>query len=253
MYKQYRLEKFEESGKNKVDVDFRKVKKIVSNTPVFKTSPLTSLTPIDKLNKTHPAKEYLLNRRLPTEALYFTEKFQEWVNSIKPNTFPSNEKDEARIIIPFIDRKGNCFGLQGRSLHNSGLRYITVLLEEDAPKIFGLNSLDTNKTVYICEGPLDSLLLENCCAMAGADVSPEPLAGCSLVYIYDNEPRNREICKRIESHIKRGDSVVIWPNELKEKDINDMVLAGKHPQDIINQNTFSGLTATLKLRDWTKV
>ena len=253
LYKQYRMEKFEESGKSKKP-DLRKIKKLSKvHFDVVKQDTLSNLTPIDSLNKEHPAREYLLNRKLPTEALYFTEKFQEWVNSVKPNTFPSIEKDEERIIIPFIDKRGNCFGFQGRSLHNTGLRYITVLLQENAPKIFGLNRLDTNKTVYICEGPLDALLLENGCAMAGADVSADALTGFDLVYIYDNEPRNKEICSRIESHIKRGDSVVIWPSNIKEKDINDMHLSGLQVQCVIDNHTFKGLTATLKLKDWTKV
>jgi len=263
LYKQYRLEKFEDSGKSKNNqANLRKVKSATKafqkrmndfQFQVLKPDILGKLTPIDSLNKSHPAKEYLLNRRLPTEDLYFTDKFQEWVNSLKPDTFPSIKKDEPRIIIPFINKEGDVFGFQGRSLCPDGLRYITILLDEEAPKIFGLNRIDDGKTVYVCEGPFDSLLVENAVAMAGADLSNGSAIGTQLVYVLDNEPRNRDIVGRLEKLIHKGESIVIWPTNIKEKDINDMILAGIEVQNVIQSNTYTGLTATLKLKDWTKV
>ena len=142
LYKEYRMEKFKSPKKP----DMRKVNRIVSATPVFaKQDVLHDLTLLDNLNNSHPAKEYILNRKLPTAALYYTEKFMEWTNSVKPDTFQDITQDEGRIIIPFKDKEGNVFGFQGRSLSSSGLRYITVLLEEGQPKIFGLNSIDYDK------------------------------------------------------------------------------------------------------------
>ena len=249
LYKDYCMEKFK-APKRKMEEE--RFVKIVSTTPRFKRDILSGLTPIDSLNTSHPAREYLLNRRLPTDALFYTQCFKEWTNSVKPDTFPDNKNDEPRIIIPFRDREGSVFGFQGRSLHNSGLRYITILIEEDQPKIFGLDTIDYGKTVYITEGPLDSLLIRNAVAMAGADVRGEVLDGASRVYILDNEPRNRQITDRVAHLISAGESVVIWPTELKEKDINDMVLAGHDVQGIIESSTYKGLTATLKLNDWRK-
>ena len=250
LYKEYRLEKFQNT--NKPRVDSRKVKRVVSTKPVFKKDILSSLTPINKLNNSHPAREYLLNRKLPTEALYFTEKFQEWVNSVKPDTFSDTSKDEQRIVIPFISKEGSVFGFQGRSLHGSGLRYITILLDENQPKIFGLNKLDYGNTIYITEGPFDSMLLENSVAMAGADVSRAGILGDNVVYIYDNEPRNTEITKRLLSKIKSGQQVVIWPNEITQKDINDMHLAGVDVKRVVMDNVYSGLTAQVKFDNWKK-
>ena len=254
LHKQYRLEKFTApKRKPPSKKEAALIRKLKNKIPVFTTSPLDSLTKIDDLNKDHPAREYLLNRKLPTEALYYTDKFQEWVNSVKPDTFPVTDNDEPRIIIPFIDKEGVVFGFQGRSLSASGLRYITILLDEEHPKIFGLNTLDYDSTIYICEGPLDSLLLQNCAAMAGADLSSGWPYGGKCVYILDNEPRNRDMVNRLRKLIDRGESVVIWPNTIKEKDINDMVLAGIPVQEVIQSHTYNGLTATLKLKDWTKV
>lgn len=250
MYKQYCLEKFKENNTTK-KVDMRKVKRVVSTTPKFKVNILSSLTPIDNLNNSHPAKEYLLTRQLPTQALYFTEKFKEWTNSVKPNTFQDITKDEPRIIIPFIDKEGVVFGYQGRSLSNDGLRYITILLEEERPKIFGMNRIDYDKTIFITEGPFDSLLLENAVAMAGADVSVGDFGG-DTVFVYDNEPRNTQITDRIKKHIDDGHKVVIWPSNIKEKDINDMYLEGYPVVEIVKLNTYQGLTAKLKFNDWKK-
>lgn len=251
LYKEYRMEKFKDSKPRQIDM--RKVNRIVSVTPVFaKQDILQDLTLLDNLNNSHPAKEYILNRKLPTAALYYTEKFMEWTNSVKPNTFQDITQDEGRIIIPFKDKEGNVFGFQGRSLSSSGLRYITVLLEEGQPKIFGLNSIDYDKTIYITEGPFDSLLLQNAIAMAGADASVSSLVDSDIVFVYDNEPRNVQITSRILKHITDGESVVIWPSAIKEKDINDMYLAGHPVQEIVSSCTYTGLTATLKFNDWRK-
>ena len=250
LYKEYRMEKFTD-GKRRPDM--RKVERIVSAQPVFAPKNiLDDLTPLDNLNTSHPAKEYILNRRLPTKALYYTEKFMEWTNSVKPHTFHEITKDEGRIIIPFRDKEGSVFGFQGRSLSATGLRYITILLDEDRDKIFGLNTLDYDRRIYITEGPFDSLLLDNAVAMAGADVSTDCLRGSDHVFVYDNEPRNVQIVSRISKHISDGESVVIWPSSVKEKDINDMFLAGHDVQQIVSSCSYQGLTATLKLNDWRK-
>ena len=251
LYKEYKVEKFKDSAKPRRDM--RKVNRIVTKKPEFKIDVLSNTTPITSLNKSHPAREYLEKRRLPIEALYYTEKFKEWVNIVKPETFEDIRNDEPRIIIPFKDQKGNVFGFQGRSLSSTGLRYITILIDEERTKIFGLDHVDIKETVYVTEGPFDSLLVRNAVAMAGADVDDNSVhLGDRVVYVYDNEPRNAQITKRISKHIQDGHSVVIWPNHIKEKDINDMILAGYSAQDIIENNTFQGLTAQLQFNKWKK-
>ena len=249
LYREYRLEKFRDSNKSKP----RKavVERVVSKKPVFKVDIVSSLTPIEQLNNLHPAREYLLNRRLPVDQLYWTDRFQEWVNSVKPGTFESTQ-EEGRIIIPFRDKEGKPFGFQGRSLEKTGLRYITILVDEEAPKIFGLNTIHYDKPVYITEGPFDSLFLENAVAMAGADVDCRSFGWSDYIWVYDNEPRNKQITDRISKSIDAGDKVVIWPSSLQEKDINDMFLAGHDVQSIVQQNSFSGLTAKLKFNTWRK-
>lgn len=254
MYKEYKMEKFKDSTpKKRPRIDMRKVNKIVSSKPMFKVDVLKDLTPIDSLNTSHPAREYLEKRKLPTESLYYTETFKAWTNSVKPGKFEDTKHEEPRIIIPFKRKDGSVFGFQGRSLSSTGLRYITILLDEEHTKIFGLENIDTSKRVYVVEGPFDSLLLDNAVAMAGADVaSCSQLIGNDVVYVYDNEPRNKQITDRIQKHIKSGDSVVIWPREVKQKDVNDMLLAGHDVNNVVQSNVYQGLKSTLKFNEWRK-
>ena len=227
---------------------------IQTKAPVFVSKP-TGLKKIADLNISHPAKKYLLERRLPEDALkrlYYVEKFQDWVNTQK-KTFPKSNVDHPRIIIPLIDHDGNWFGFQGRSLNpKDKMRYITIMLDDDKPKVFGLDKVDETKTIYVTEGPFDSFFISNSIAMCGADVDLSTDDN-RYVFIFDNEPRNKQIVDRIAKTIQKGHRVVIWTNDIVEKDINDMVLAGLDVQHVVESNVYHGLEATLKLNDWKKV
>ena len=245
LHKQYTMEKFKEgyTGKNFVveepKLEFKK--------PVFKKEldlPRASEVPI--------AKEYLEKRMLDPTKFYFAKKFRTWVNS-KKRTFDSVQKDESRIIIPMYDTERNLIGFQGRALGPNFVKYITVMLNDDAPKVFGLEQIDKTKTVYVTEGPFDSTFIRNSIAMCGADGDVRGWGVSRPVWVYDNEPRSSEILKRIESTIDRGECVVIWPQNIKEKDINDMVLSKYDIMSILELNTYSGLEAKVKFNNWKKV
>ena len=127
------------------------------------------------------------------------------------------------------------------------------MLDEDKPKLFGLNNVKHNEPIYIVEGPFDSTFLENSVAMAGSDLDPRSFGWSDYIWVYDNEPRNREIVSKISTAVDRGDKVVIWSNNIQEKDINDMVLAGHDVQKMVESNVYQGLEAKLKLNHWKKV
>jgi hypothetical protein len=205
----------------------------------------------------HPAKKYIVRRKIPNKyhsKLFYAPKFQQWVNSYIPGKFKEGVKDEPRLIIPFIDQRGNFFGCQGRSFDpKSTLRYITIIVDENQPKVFGLDDIDISKKLYVTEGPIDSMFLPNSIAMAGADLQELPLDKSNTVFVYDNEPRNDEIIKRLEKTIDRGYNVCIWPGTLQQKDINDMILAGLREPDIkliIDNNSYRGLEAKMALSVW---
>ncbi len=226
----------------KLNVEFKK--------PVFTTTPLSELQKISELNNTHPAKEYLLQRKIPEKHfsnLYFAEDFNAWAKT-------ESKIKESRIVIPLISKSGKLFGYQGRSLDkNSKLRYITTMLDDRYSKVFGLNTVDFSKLICVTEGPFDPLFLSNAIAMCGADVQLDKNIYPNRVFILDNEPRNFEMIKRYEKLIDAGEQIVIWPSTIKQKDINDMVISGLSPEEIINQNMFKGVEAKIKFTQWKKV
>jgi hypothetical protein len=244
IYKQYTFEKFKggHTGRN-----------FTTEEPVFqfeapKFRPKLNLP---KASENPDAKEYLVNRKLNPDNYYYAEKFKEWTNSLQP-TFDSTERDEPRIIIPLF-YQNTLVGFQGRALGPSKIKYITVMLDEDAPKIYGLDNVQKEGDVYVTEGPFDSTFIPNAIAMCGADADISKWGIDNPVWIYDNEPRNSEIVSRISREITRGGRVVIWPSDLREKDINDMVLAGLNVKSIVESNTYSGLEAKLKFTTWKKI
>ena len=222
--------------------------------PTFKRR--IHLERLSALNNSHLALAYVLGRGLPLDKLdllYYCPNFKEWTNTYK-KTYQSIKNDEERIIIPLNDKNGNLMGFQGRSLDpKNPMRYITVMLEKDAPKIYGLDTLNESKPIYIVEGPFDSLFLENSVAMAGSDLDPRTFNWSDYIWVYDNEPRNREIVERIDKTIGRGDKVVIWPRDIYDKDINDMFNSGHDVKSMVESNVYSGLEAKLQLNNWKKI
>jgi transcription elongation factor Elf1 len=227
------------------------------NAPVFrKKGILEGLQSIKNLPDDHPARQIVERRKLPVESLsdlYLCESFFKFTNSIIKGKFPSLDGDHPRLLIPFRDESGEVFAYQGRAFGNEQPKYITIKIDEERDKIFGLDKVDKSKPILVVEGPLDSLFLDNCIAVAGADFSN--IKG-DLTVIYDNEPRNKEINKQIEKTIDQGKSVCLWPDHMKEKDINDMIIAGytkKEVQEIITNNTFSGASAKLRFAEWRRI
>ena len=246
LHKQYVLEKFKEGhagGRNFV-VD---EPKFTFKKPIFKKQ-----LDLPKASEVLLAKEYLEKRKLDPTKFYFSNKFKQWVNTHK-QTFDTIGRDESRIIIPLHDTDKNLIGFQGRSLVPNSVKYITVMLNEEAPKIYGLDKVKTEKPIYILEGPFDSTLVENSVAMCGSDLDIRTFGWCDYIWVFDNEPRNREIVKRISNTIDKGDQVIIWPTQVNEKDINDMALAGHDIMSILKLNTYSGLEAKVKFNNWKKV
>jgi hypothetical protein len=127
------------------------------------------------------------------------------------------------------------------------------MLSEDSPKIYGLDKIDETKPIFITEGPFDSTFVENSVAMCGSDLDVRTFGWSNYIWVFDNEPRNREIVERNNKAIDRGDKVVIWPSQIVEKDINDMVLSGHDIMPILQSNTYSGLQAKVKFNNWKKV
>lgn len=217
--------------------------------------PKINLKKISQLDPSHHAKQYIQSRLIPSSfhyKLFYAPKFKAWVNGLLPDKFESLEHDEPRLIIPFFDEDGEFFGFQGRSFKaNSYNKYITILLDDEKPKLFGLEALDKNKRVYVFEGPIDAMFIPNSIACCGGKLDYNGL--CTI--IYDNEARSRFTIKKIKNAIADGHSVCIWPDNIKEKDINEMIINGftiDEIKTIIDSNTFTGLAAELRLAAWNR-
>jgi len=263
LYTEYRLETLKESGVEPEEKFVSAIEKF-SSKRIDHFDPFKELRKISQLNPNHPAKTYIQERRIPSNThfrVYYSDTYYHWVNSILPGKFSDKALalDEPRIVFPFIDSNGYVFGCTGRSISKvSTVRYSTIIWDDTKDKLFGLESIDKSKPVYVVEGPIDSLFLSNCIAMAGSDVSLHNVAEKDkIVIVYDNEPRNKEIVKKIQKADDCGYKVCIWPDSIEQKDINDMVmkadLSGPAVQHIIDSNTFQGLSAKMRLQAWSKV
>ena len=217
---------------------------------------LHGMESISSLPPTHPAKNYLKTRLIPEryfKDLYLCQEFKKWTNTIIPNKFSSLKHDTPRLVIPFVDRKYNIIGYQGRTFDpKEQVKYITIKMKGVENLIYGEERVNYMQKVYCVEGPLDSLFLPNCVAIAGLNFKGIKL---STVIVLDNEKRNVQIADALKKLITNGYSVCIWPDSVREKDINEMIINGKTTNnivDIIDNNTYSGLQADFQLSYWKK-
>jgi len=258
MYKEYVFERFKDGRveSEKPEFDFTPSKILKSKTANEKE--LDSLKRFDQLVITHPARKFIFDRLIPKEhwdKFFFCPNFLEWTNSIVPNKFPSLQYDHPRVVIPFYDRAGNFFAFQGRAFGKEQPKYITIKFDETKQKIYGIDRIDLNKPVMITEGPIDSLFLDNAIALAGADAVVN-IQHTQCTMIFDNEPRNEHIVNRMKTAVDKKFNLVIWPESLKYKDINDMIIAGMSStkvSSLIHSSTYCGLQAHQHINNWKRI
>ena len=263
LYNEYMLEKLQDSKtpeQNEYESFIEKMKP-----PVFmKSGPLKGLKKVSQLSPDNAIKKFVVNRKIPNiyhAKLFACPNFMHYVNSLVPNKFSATSlaHDETRLLIPFLDANKSVHAFQGRSLKgSSAVKYITIVLNESVPKLYGLDTVNRDRIIPVLEGPIDSMFVPNSVATAGGDMvsAVKDFDKNNLVIVYDNEPRSKETVKKLDKAILNGYSVCIWPENMEHKDINDMVLAGLSPdfiEHIIKNNTYRDLSAKLALQKWSKV
>lgn len=264
LYSEYVLERYKNGAKP--HNDHRKIEEALPQLKPIKLdlledNVLSKLKRIDKLAETHAAVKYAIKRKIPRQywhLLYYTPKFFKYVNENIKYQFPSLDQDHPRFIIPFFTPAGKCFALQGRAFGKETPKYYTIKVDETQEKIFGLERVDYSKPILITEGPIDSLFLPNAIAVSGSSFDTPTIRQIltNATIISDNEPRHKDIVKILEKNINSGYNVCMFPETVKEKDVNEMILAGRTPEEIleiISSNTFSGLEAKLRLASWKKI
>ncbi len=265
IYSEYIVEKYKEknSSNSPKNITKKKTKETKTNKIIVFDG---SLEKLSNLDSEHSAIKYIIERKIPKKylsTLYFTEDFPTWANKFTKGKYNIEKYKtlcltDPRIIIPFLNSNKELIAIQGRSiLPLSKLRYVTIKLVEDYPKLFGLDRWNKNELTFIVEGPLDSLFLSNCLAMAGScvDVSRIVKNKEKTIFVFDCENRNKEIIYRMKKVVEEGYRICVWPDNIVEKDINDMILSGmscKKIERIILNNNYSGLEAILKIDQWKK-
>ena len=261
LYDQYTMERYKEGldlhsvNKPKHRPDFK------FEAPKFKKKSMIDklFTKMDELPDDNPGVQYLELRKIPRakfDSLYYIDDMQK-VEQLSKKYEGKIIGNEARIGIPFYDRQNNLVALSCRAIDDNNLRYLTVRLDEDAPLIYNLNEMDTTKAIYCVEGPIDSLFLPNCIAVGSSDLNKveSHIPKSITTLVFDNQPRNPEIVRIMYQAMEKDYNVAVWSDNIAEKDINEMVLSGKTPDEIltsINKSTFNGLSLRLKLNEWSK-
>lgn len=253
LYKEYLFETLQSSGKyhkkNEVDFEFSQ--------PTFTTKTTIDLDSIDQLHNQHYALTYLKDRGIPIQHyknLYYAPDYKKFAETINPEKAARLKPNDPRIVIPFFTSSGTLFAVQGRALVDPKVRYITVKVPEyqDSLLVFGMNRVNIRSKVYIVEGPFDSFFLDNCVAVAGSELLRVEKLFEDKVFVFDNQPYNKDVCKSMAYAFSRGHKVVVWPRDMREKDLNDMFLSGKHIQTLVDKNTQSGLEGQAIFAKWRK-
>lgn len=221
------------------------------------------LTRLDTLDADNIAIKYCHIRKISKDRfpeLYYVDDVAK-LEQISPKYKNKILGHEPRLVMPFYDWDGNLCGVTARDLSGkSSLRYIELKVREDVPLIFGTQSVDRSKHIYVVEGPIDSLFVKNSIAVGGTSFSKIDQLGVdknNITYIIDNQPRNRDVCGVYKKIIDRGVRVVIWPQSVVHKDINDIVtksgISGDALMDLIDKNTYQNLSALAAFNSWKRV
>ncbi len=261
MVKEYAMERYTNGETGNQNYPKPEKKELKFEAPVFKKRKEINLPKIIDLPMDHYAAQYCIGRKIPEatyNTLYYANDFKNFIDELLPDHGKELKEDDPRLIIPFYDIDGTLLAVQGRSLRDSKIRYITIKLAEESIKIFGLDRVNKEEKVYVTEGPIDSLFLPNAVATADANLANAVnyIPREKLVLVFDNEPRNKDICKLMDKAIENHFAICIWPEMMQEKDVNDMILAGFSVDeivDIINKNTFVNLRAKMEFIQWKKV
>jgi len=219
---------------------------------------------IDSLPESHFARQYIESREIPKiaqrEYLFYTDNTKEWIiNHIDPNHECTSTAPCVGIFIK--DKDGNVVGVNCRSLkpENQFSKYIKAKVNPDVKLIFGIDRIDRTQKVYVFEGEFDSMFIPNSVAVGGVGMMSgiENLLSVNkehIVQVVDNDPRNKQVVKAIENLVEEGYAVTILPGNIEGKDVNQLVIDHKYSpaqiKQLIDENTFCGLSARLKISEW---
>lgn len=260
IYNQYQLEKISDFKAN-INKSIIKTPPIEIKKDVYSTNKIT-IPCCSDLDLNHKAIKYLKSRLIPEnkwKEFYYAADFSEFINKMRPGGKYKYLFPDDRLVIFIRNIKGELIGCQGRSFENneSSIRYITCKFKDGEQLVYNIDKVDLSKKVYVLEGIIDSLFIDNSVAMVGSQ-NTEVEKIDNSVFILDNQPRNREIVEKISNLINKNKEICIFDEKFlsRGKDINEMIKNGVSKTEIMNyiiSNSLVGLSARLKLIGWRKI
>lgn len=229
--------------------------------PTLGAKPLKELKAVSKLSHTHPAHRYVRARGIPPNLhykIFYVENGYQWAKKWLPEKFTLDWKGkDPRIVLPLVGKDKKCYGAIGRAIGTSEQRYLKLNWADESGFIYGLDTVDVSRTVYVMEGQFDSMFIPNSVAVGSMafDLVKQHLPTEDVVIVLDNEPRSKTTVEQYKKAVDYGYKICVWPSHIQHKDINDMILSGIPAHDlkvIIDTNTHQGLSAKLAISAWRK-
>ena len=264
LYDEYRMETFKESHVNSrndsiVIRDSQPVaeQEIVQNTPQKPSSALDSdIVLLSGLKSNHPVMKYVESRCIPTEfydRIGFVPDFRDF--AIKyDGQFKKSKHTHPRLVFPYYDTDDSIICYSCRAFGKEQPKYIKLAVDNSKQKLYGIWRLDYSKPIYVVEGQIDSLFIDNCIAVGSADYSSDFIIKHkdNIVIVPDSDyKRNPQVYGALEKAIDRGFKVSLFPESIPWKDVNDMVVKGglskEYIHDMIDANIMQGIRAKLEL------
>lgn len=227
------------------------------------------LIPADKHIR---ARSYLVSRQIPQDKwkyFYYCNTLGSFIKSNRNDSRYDRIKDDGEFLVtPIINwiasnRKEVVQAVCCRNIGegNEKFRYIHAKFRDDCVEdqvIWNLDKIDRNKPIICVEGIFDALFLDNAIALLTSSKVVKGYDNCQLIYLLDNEPRNKEIVKVAENHARAGRTISILPPSYQKygKDINEYIKKGiciqKIQSDILLYS-YNGPRAILEIQKWKRI
>jgi hypothetical protein len=261
LYSEYLTERFREERQRATPAPAR----VVPPPVVRHFDP--ALVPTVAQSNIVPVIAFCRGRKLDATAmgrLHATTRARTWLTPLVGAKASDVADDVAYLVQPLTLPGGAWYGAQLRGVKQKS--FVTFRWSHDLMKVFGLDAWKPEDVTYVVEGPIDALFVPNAIAACGSDLVsavdnmremvPVPVDWPDrAIFVWDNEPHNKEVASHIRRAIARGLRVVIWPyyragEENFPKDINDMVRAGIDVMAHLRRHTMTGLAAKAAFEAW---
>lgn len=125
-----------------------------------------------------------------------------------------------RMIIPFYNAEGEIYYWQARSINpHHDPKYLNRLTSK-SESVYNIYNIDKTKPVFITEGPIDSMFIENSISTLGLSVSEKMQEIIdtfdNAIYLFDGDKPGRRTAKKF---LEKGKKVFLWNKFLDDMDL----------------------------------